>query len=340
MSKSSKKKLKRRHHTVPRLLLRRFADGERIMRVPLDGGERRSIGVADATVHRDFYSLRDESDQLDDAVEDLLSDLEDMAARIIRKVVDGLWPLPIEERAILAEWIAAQHARIPAARSANNEIADHLDKTLIAMGGKPEIRRRLEGNAKEPVSDEKVEALWLQLTDFDSYYTEVSVNEHMAVMAQSMKTAYEVFMARSWGLIKFERRTLLLPDHPVTLVREDEFPSFRGVGIGNAAAILVPIDRRAAVMMASPGHDDFVVRPHAKLAMELNQRFADNVRKELFHHPDDNPLQGIELRPVRDRETVISQPPETFLMPDGPSDAFKTAMSHEPEPPPDARRLG
>lgn len=147
-------------------------------------------------------------------------------------------------------------------------------------------------------------------------------------------------MARSWGLIKFERRTLLLPDHPVTLVRGDEVPSFRGVGIGNAAAILVPIDRRAAVMMASPGHDDFVVRPHAKLAMELNQRFADNVRKELFHHPDDNPLQGIELRPVRDRETVISQPPATYLMPDGPSDAFKTAMSHAPESPPDARRLG
>lgn len=133
MSKSSKKKLKRRHHTVPRLLLRRFADGEQIMRIPLDGGERRSIGVADATVHRDFYSLREESGQLDDTVEDLLSDLEDMAARIICKVVDGLWPLPIEERAILAEWIAAQHARIPAARAANNEIADHLDKTLIAM---------------------------------------------------------------------------------------------------------------------------------------------------------------------------------------------------------------
>jgi hypothetical protein len=337
MGKSSKKKLKRRHHTVPRLLLRRFADGERIMRVPLDGGERRSVGIADVTVHRNFYSMVDKNGQLDDTVEDLLAELEGKAAKVIREVVNGVWPLPITERAVLAEWIAAQHARIPAARAANNEIADHLGKVLIAMGGKPEIRRRLEEDAQEPVSDEKVEALWQELTDFDGYYAEMSVNDHMAAMGQSMKTAYEVFMARSWGLIKFDRRTLLVPDHPVTLVRGEKIPSFRGVGVGNAAAVLVPIDRHAAIMMASPGHDDFLVRPHTKLAKELNQRFAENARKELFHHPDDKPLEGVELPPTRNREMQVSRPPEGYLMPDGPSDAFKSAMSDGPEPPSDAK---
>lgn len=338
MGKSSKsEKRKRRHHTVPRLLLRRFADGEQIMRVPLDGSERRLVGIADVTVRRDFYSLLDENGQLDDAVEDLLGKLENEAAKVIREVVSGVWPLPSAERAVLAEWMAAQHARIPAARVVNNEIADHLGKTLIAMGGKAGIRRRLEENAKEPVSEEQVEALWQELTDFDGYYTEVSVNEHLATMARAMKTAYEVFMARSWGLIHFERRALLVPDHPVTLMRDDDMPSFRGVGIGNAAAILVPIDRRAAIMMVASGHDDFIVRPHTKLATELNQRFAYNARRELFHHPDDNPLEGVELPPVRDHEIVISQPPGRFLMPDGPSETFKRVMSDMPEPPPEAR---
>ncbi len=123
----------------------------------------------------------------------------------------------------------------------------------------------------------------------------MSVNDHMASMGQSMMTAYEVFMARSWGLIKFERRTLLIPDHPVTLVRAD--------------------DRRAAIIMASPGHDDFFVRTHTKLAKELNQRLADNARRELFHHPHDNPLDGVDLPPMRDREMMISQSPKGFLMP-------------------------
>ncbi|WP_406305055.1 DUF4238 domain-containing protein [Streptomyces sp. NBC_00885] len=328
MSKSSgKSKLKRRHHTVPRLLLRRFADGEQIIRVPLDGGERRLVGIADVTVHRDFYSMRDESGQLDDTVEDLLAELEGKAAKVIRKVIGGVWPLPIEERAVLAEWIAAQHARIPAARTAHNEMADHLGKVLIAMGGKPEIRRHLEEDATGPVSDEEVEALWAEVTDFDSYSAEMSVNDHVLSMGQSMKTAYEVFMARSWGLIKFERRTLLIPDHPVTLVRDEDMPSWSGVGIGNAAVILMPIDRRAAIMMASLGPDDFFVRTHTKLAKELNQRLAYNARGELFHHPDDNPLEGVELPPVRGREMMISQPPENFLLPDGPSHAFKAASN-------------
>jgi hypothetical protein len=104
----------------------------------------------------------------------------------------------------------------------------------------------------------------------------------------------------------------------VTLVREENMPSLLGVGIGNAAAILMPIDRRAAIIMASPGHDDFVVRTRTKLAMELNQRFACNARRELFHHPDDTPLQGVELPPVRDREMQVSQPPQRYRCPTGP----------------------
>ncbi len=307
------------------------------MRVPLDGSERRPVGIADVTVHRNFYSMRDENGQLDDTVEDLLAELENKAARVIRQVVGGLWPLPIEHRAVLAEYIAAQHARIPAARTVNDEIGDHLGKVVIAMGGKPEIRTRLEENATEPVSDEEVDAVWAEVTDFDGYYAEMSVNDHMLSMGQSMATAYEVFMARSWGLIKFEHRTLLIPDHPVTLVRDGDMPRWRGVGIGNAGAILVPIDRRVAIMMASPGVDDFFVRTHTKLAKELNQRFADNARRELFHHPDDNPLEGVELPPVRDRETRISQPPGNFLLPDGPSDVFKRVVSDVPEPPPGAK---
>lgn len=38
---------KRRHHTVPRLPPPRFANGEQAVRVPLNGGKRRSVGTAD-----------------------------------------------------------------------------------------------------------------------------------------------------------------------------------------------------------------------------------------------------------------------------------------------------
>ncbi|MBO1334390.1 DUF4238 domain-containing protein [Streptomyces sp. VRA16 Mangrove soil] len=196
MGKSSgDPKLKRRHHTVPRLLLRRFADGKRLLPVPLDGDAQRLVGIADVTVHNDFYSMRGENGQLDDSVESLLAELEGKSAAVIRKAVDdGVWPLPLEQRAVHAEWIAAQYARIPAARKASNEIGDYCGKIMTAMEGKPGIRRRLEAVATGPVSDEEVDAAWAELTDFDGYYAEMSVNGHMV----SMGTPWRRRTRSSW----------------------------------------------------------------------------------------------------------------------------------------------
>ncbi|MEU6651310.1 DUF4238 domain-containing protein [Streptomyces sp. NPDC046900] len=315
---TGKQKLKRRHHTVPRLLLRRFADGERLVRVPLNGGEPTVVGVGDVTVRRDFYSMRTEDGQLDDTVEDLLSNLESQAAQVIRKIIeDQLWPLPVGDRAILGQWIAAQHVRIPAVRQANNEIFDQLTKIVIAAGGKPEMRRLLEEEAGEPVTDEEVDAMWAEMTDFTSYDAELSANDHMLMMGRSMETAYDAMMNRSWGLCRFQRKTLLLSDHPVTLMRDEHQPEWRGVGLANAAAILVPIDRRAAIIMEPPGVPDHELPASAKVAREMNHRFAWNSRIELFHHPDDNPLVGIELPPVRSHEAEFSQTAENFVRPDG-----------------------
>ncbi|CAL9455417.1 hypothetical protein SUDANB15_02511 [Streptomyces sp. enrichment culture] len=333
-----RQKLKRHHHTVPRLLLRRFADGKRIMRVPLDGTEPKSIGIGDATVRSHFYSMQDETGRRDDAIENLLADLEDQAARVITKIITGhVWPLSPDDRAVLGEWVAAQTARIPAARQANNEIADQLLKIEIAAGGKPEVRRRLEAKREGPVSDEEVDAAWAELTDFSSYYVELPVNDHLLSMAEAMAIAYKWIMARSWQLCRFERKTLLLSDHPVTLLRDETGPAWSGVGLANAAAIMVPIDRRAAIIMTAPGGRDGMFPASTRVAKELNHRFAWNSRSELFHHPDDDPVASIKLPEPRVREIEVNGSPEKFLLPDGPSEAFRRTMADVAKPPPNAR---
>lgn len=313
-----KKQLKRRHHTVPQLLLRRFADGETLVRVPLDGKAPHPCGVKNVTVRRDFYSMLDEAGQLDDTVEDLLSVLEGQAAAVLDQIMDDdIWPLPMAERAILGEWIAVQHVRIPALRQANNQIFDQLTKIMVVAGGKAEMRRLLEAQSGESATDEEVDEMWQEMTDFSGYEAELSVNEHMRMMGRSMVTAYGAMMSRSWGLCRFERETLLLPDHPVTLMQDPRQPEWRGVGLANAGAILVPIDRRAAIIMEPPGVPDHEFPASAEVARELNRRFALNSRIELFHHPDDNPLAGIELPPVRSIEAEFSQTAEDFVRPEG-----------------------
>lgn len=336
-----RRKLKRHHHTVPRLLLRRFADGKRIMRVPLDGSGPKPIGIGDATVRSHFYSMQDATGQRDDTIENLLADLENQAARVITKIIaEQVWPLSADDRAVLGQWVAAQTARIPAARQANNEIADQLLKIEIAAGGKPEVRRRLEAKGEAPVSDEEVDAAWAELTNFSSYYVELPVNDHLLSMAEAMAVAYKWIMVRSWKLCRFKRKTLLLSDHPVTLLRDETKPAWSGVGLANAAAIMVPIDRRAAIIMTAPDGRDGMFPASTKVAKELNHRFAWNSRSELFHHPDDDPVAGIKLPPVRSREAEFSQTAERFLLPEGPSEAFTSIPTDWPPPNATAPRRG
>ncbi|WP_078662645.1 DUF4238 domain-containing protein [Streptomyces bicolor] len=154
-------------------------------------------------------------------------------------------------------------------------------------GAGPGHAVRLGTPDEGPVSDEKVDTAWAELTDFSSYYVELPVNDHLLTMANAMATAYERMMVRSWKLCRFERKTLLLPDHPVTLIRYAREPELRGVGLVNAAAITVPIDRQAAIIMTAPAGRDGMFPANTQVANELNHRFAWNSRIELFHHPDD-----------------------------------------------------
>ncbi|WP_267891524.1 MULTISPECIES: DUF4238 domain-containing protein [unclassified Streptomyces] len=314
----------RRHHTVPRFYLKRFANAdERIMRVPL-GGERapRPCGVKDVAVHNDFYSYPGDSGQLDDSVEIALSKLEGDAARVLRMVVEeDCWPLPGPERKIMAGWTAAQYLRVPARRQAANEMFDDLTKITLAVGGKPELRKRLEVESGGPVSDEEVERKWAEKTDFSSYTAKAPVLHHLASMASGIPTAADVLMQRGWVLYRFKRKALITSDHPVTLVRDPRTPTWLGVGLATAHAVVIPLDRRVALMMSTPGIPDRVKPPSAALAWDFNQRSAYSARSAVFHHPDDTPLVGVELPPKRTREMWSSHNPEDFIRPESPPGA-------------------
>jgi hypothetical protein len=338
MSKSAKKKTKRHQHTVPKFYLRRFADGERLVRAPIDGTPPRTVGVSDAAVRKDFYSFRGADGQLDDFVEDALAKLEDDAARVLRLAVDeGCWPLPDDAREVMAYWVAAQHLRVPARRQANNEIADHLLKVIAAAGGKSGWRRRMEEAAGGLVSDDEVDRAWAEVSDFSSYEIEAPVEEHLHQMGLMLPQVADVLMQRTWVLVRFQRKTLITSDHPVVQIWDPAIPRWRGQGLANVPAVWMPLDRRAALLMLLPGGmSDRTTAPTAAMAQDLNQRVASSARSAVFHHPDDD-LEGIELPEVRTREIQVNGSPEKYLLPDGPPDAFRRGMTDAAEPPSNAR---
>lgn len=273
-------------------------------------------------MHNDFYSYPDDSGQLDDSVEIALSKLEGDAAHVLRMVVEeGRWPLPGPERKTLAHWTAAQYLRVPARRQAANEMFDDLTKITLAVGGKQQLRKQLEVESGEPVSDEEVEQKWAERTDFSSYTVKAPVLHHLASMASGISAASAVLMQRGWVLYRFERKALITSDHPVSLVRDPRTPRWLGVGLATAAAVVIHLDRRVALMMSTPGIPDRLKPPSAALAWDFNQRSAYSARSAVFHHPDDTPLVGVELPPKRTREMWASRNPEDFIRPEPPPGA-------------------
>jgi hypothetical protein len=57
--------------------------------------------------------------------------------------------------------------------------------------------------------------------------------------------------------------------------------------------------------LGSPESPDFQNPGTTALAWDINQRTANAARRAVYHHPDDDPLKGVELPPRRDHEMII-----------------------------------
>ena len=291
------KKLKRRHHTVPRFHLLRFAnERKQVIRVELPGDRRHLVSIDDASVERDFYLIEQEHGSKSDAVEELLGKFEDAAARGVRAVVDDLaWPIPDQVRQDIAGWAALQALRTTTQRQSGNEIADMLLKLQVGVGGKPQIRRLMREHLGREPTDAEVDQAWNGATDFDSYSIKAHRNEHLKIMLDLLPGTASMFYARGWTLIRFQRKALITCDNPVHLVPAPDHPRWSGIGLVTAAQIFVPLDRRMALLMGDTSDSDKGVPGTTAIAKRFNGALAWNSSHAIFHHPDDDPLIGIDL---------------------------------------------
>src|SRR6476660_533312 len=265
-------KLRRRHHVVPRFHLKSFADERGMLtRVVLPGKKRHLISINDATVEKDFYLVEDESGRQHDDVEKLLGMVEESAARAISQLLDGsLWPVTPEGREAIATWAAFQYLRTSTSRKLGNELADAVFKMQIAMGGKVQIRAALrQRNGREP-TDSEVDDAWGEYRNFEAYRVEPHPNHHIKTMLDHLPRAVPSFYDRGWALLRFRRRALVTSDNPVVLIPADDHPTILGVGLQNAGAILVPLARRAGLLMARRGGSDVIVPGTTSMANDFN----------------------------------------------------------------------
>lgn len=314
---------KRHHHTVPKAHLRRFADRkDQLIRVVLPGTKRHKISINKATVENDFYTIVGPDGEPSDELEDAFVDIEGAADAAVRELVDERrWPISTQARADLAAWCALQHLRTPAQRQASNQMADFVAKASIVIGGKDAVRASIEQAENRPATDEEVERAWAEATAFDTYVLDQGNVPHLNSIMNAFELVIPHYFNRGWHPIYFERKTLITSDSPVVLVSEPDPHGLRGVGVANAAAILVPLDRRLGLYMSRPGDADGPEPPSGAWAKEFNLRLAHNAWRTIFHHPEDDPLAGVELPEPRTRQLVGDDPSVLLPRPaDAPAD--------------------
>lgn len=154
--------------------------------------------------------------------------------------------------------------------------------------------------------------MWEAMTAFDEYTLDAHPNAHIQTMSDLLPGTTRLFYSRAWNLVQFERKALITTDTPVVLLSGPGQDPSMPIGLATAGGVLVPLDRRVALIMGEVGVDDELTHGSAVIAQSLNQRLAHEARRYVFHHPEDSPLQGIVLPEPRTQE-VETDDPGSFL---------------------------
>jgi Protein of unknown function (DUF4238) len=279
---------------VPRFHLRGFASEEGVLtQLDVLTGHQRAVGVNDATVRRDFYTVVLPDGSRSDAWEEALSVVEGEAAPALRRAIEmPRFRLSDEDRDRLARWIALQYLRGPDNRRQLSDIASITIRAQVGMGGIAYLRHAMTAGLGRVVPIEEAELVWRDITSARGPEITIAGDEHLEILNRSYATASAAIFSRSWARIRFERQVLAVSDAPVWPVR-GEAPSFSG-GLMGAPKLTVPLDRRTLLWLDLPGEagplEDRDRQAAAVIARANNVAAAIGAERFVYYHPEDSPI--------------------------------------------------
>lgn len=307
---TGKKSTAKLHHYVPQGYLRGFAtDQERVRVVPLDRSRHPYISSVKNVGARNHFHTVGEFEE-PDAFEKVLSEVEGQALGIGRDFVDGEFPPSEEDRWAFAHYAALQSVRGPDTR----RTAEHLRATMIRLevgvGGRKNVGAWIRDNLGFDPTPEQEDRVWKEATQPGGPPIRFSNREHIRNTVETAQELTPYLANRPWVLVRFDRRSLITSDAPVSLVRRPGDEPWDGVGFATAWGVTFPLTRKLGLLMSDPmamldgigAHDprvqqfrDMVLAGRidqvqfGTTAMEklFNLHTAKSAREYVFHHPED-----------------------------------------------------
>lgn len=199
----------------------------------------------------------------------------------------------------LALLIALQYLRGTAGRNLIKQVKSLEVRMQVGMGGVGYLRHAMSAGLERPVGNEEVEKIWADTTSGDGPNIHVTADEHIQMLTRLVDQVTASICRRSWHRVRFTRRPLAISDSPVSLLSDPKAPAVMGVGLLNAGAITVALDRFTLLMLAD-FEADCEIPPSTDLARIHNRAMLFGAERFTYFHPADDPVDHFPLpRPVR-----------------------------------------
>jgi hypothetical protein len=322
----------RRHHTVPRVLLRRFSPMPRsenppIWNLDLSNGRPSKTSVNNETVIRDFYRINQTATPLSPGwAEQMLSRIESDAAEPIRKLAEGL-TLTVAERESMAFFLHVQRERTPTARVWHAFLAETiLLEDLRAKLSSPEFIQSRFRDQGDPHSEAEVE-VWrtamLDAVDKGEIGVEPSQNREVAqIFLVADKIVPALAHAMAWQSLRAPAGSeFICSDNPLNIYdpgAANRAEMHSGVGWISSIAVeaTLPLDPRVCLLV-TPGPPLWsFLDIDARRVAEINLR-TYAAAQQFIYGPSQRSVQVVRQHAKRDRalvETFRPRPPQITML--------------------------
>lgn len=312
------------HHYVPQAYLRGFAtELERITALPLDRTRQAfTTSVKNVAAQTHFHTVEDLAEP--DEFEKALSGVEGQAIEIIHRFESGAFSVSSEDRWALSYYIALQAVRGPDTRKTIEHVHAKMVRLEVGAGGRKNVKHWIKKNLEFEPTDEQAQRVWDEATQPDGPPITFSNLAHIQHMVETAEHLAPYMATRPWTLFRFDRRSLITSDAPVSLIRNPTEEPWAGVGFATAWGISFPLTRKLGLLMGDPmvmldglEADDprVAIARAAVVAGEVDQaQVGTTVMEKLFNeHTATNAREYLYLHPA-DEKFVPDNLPEPNLI--------------------------
>jgi hypothetical protein len=262
MPENNPRKLSRRHHYLPQMYLRGFADDDGLVWV-FDRQNNTFLhqGVINTAVKKDFYTVVGPDGEKSDAIETLMANsVEGPTKCIIEKLDKRNLNWEGEDRAILALFVTLLRTRNLAFDRDQNEFTDQFFRwwakashsTTEAVENS--LREYQEKTGQDTTSVSAQEMFEMIRDDRYEFHNPRQNNIKM-MMSLSLDLARALFRL-NWDILSAPKgESFVTCDNPFTVVPPPSFDdTFDGFGILTpGASTVVPLSRRTAICFRGEG---------------------------------------------------------------------------------------